>query len=477
MTELLYFLGRFHVLLLHLPIGILLLAVIMEVASRTAARFQHLAPALNVTWGVGAASAVATAVLGYLHASEGGFDGAAVDAHRIAGTSLAMLAVVVYALRAHAAALYAKAWAACSVAIVAALVVTGHFGGNLTHGADYLAMPRAKPKDAASADIYMDVVAPALAQRCGGCHNDNKRKGQLSVASYEKLMKGGEHGPVVIAGDPDHSDLIRRISLPASHTDFMPKDGKTPLSPEQTAAIRWWVAAGAPKRGELSALSAPAEVRVTLEAAMNTGGQPLQPRAGAAGVHTTGVPARVADAEPLPATVDVPPPDPSLLNALEARGFVVRAIAADSPLVQVDYTGNRALSDEDLAALGKISRNVYSLNLREAGITDAQLATLRPFENLTHLRLELNPITDAGLASLQGLKKLESLNLYGTKVGDTGLEQLAGLKSLRRLFVWRTSATAEGLAAIRRGHPGLLVVAGFDPKTFPEGPRIIPVVN
>ena len=53
MTEFLYFLGRFHVLLLHLPIGILLLAVVLEAASRLE-RFRHLAPALGAVWLLGA---------------------------------------------------------------------------------------------------------------------------------------------------------------------------------------------------------------------------------------------------------------------------------------------------------------------------------------------------------------------------------------------------------------------------------------
>lgn len=522
MTEFLYFLGRFHVLLLHLPIGILLLAVLMEIASRTA-RFRHLAPSLNVVWLLGAVSAILTAMLGYLHASEGGFDGAAVNAHRIAGTTLAVLATVVCLLRTRTESLYAKAWPIFSIAIVAALMVTGHFGGNLTHGDSYLAMPRSQPKDIGSADIYADIVAPALAQRCSGCHNDSKRKGQLSVASYEKLMKGGEHGPVIVAGDLNHSDLIRRISLPPTDKDFMPRDGKTPLSAEQTTAIRWWVSAGAPGAAKVSTLQAPADVLLSLEAASglrkaspattNVARSDVTPSSAAAGDTSAGNvsngnasatntatanaaasgattsaasaarQARAEGAEPPAAReivlpdIHLPAPDPAVLDALEAKGFVVRAMAADSPLVQVDYTASSEITDADLVALAKIARYVYSLNLREAGVSDGQLATLGSFENLTHLRLELNPITDDGLTPLRGLKHLESLNLYGTKVGDAGLKNLAGLSTLRRLFVWRTAVTPSAIAAIRHSNPGLLVVAGFDPKTFPEGPRIIPVVN
>jgi hypothetical protein len=262
------------------------------------------------------------------------------------------------------------------------------------------------------------------------------------MASYEKLMKGGEHGPVIVAGDVEHSDLIRRISLPPDDEDFMPRDGKTPLTAEQAAAIRGWVKAGAPRRGSIVPLKPPAD-------------------------HAT----------PLVPVVDVPRPDPALLDALEARGFVVRAIAADSPLVQIDYTASRRISDADLAELNRIGRQIYTLNLRDSGITDAQLDTIGRFENLTQLRLELNPITDAGIVHLSRLKHLESLNLYGTKVGNAGLASLVGLGRLHRVFVWQTAVTPSAVAEIRRTHAGLLVDNGFDPGTFPEGPRIIPVVN
>src|SRR5690606_21029348 len=88
---------------------------------------------------------------------------------------------------------------------------------------------RPKPQDLASADLYLDVVAPALEQRCASCHNDGKRKGGLMVTSHEALLKGGESGAVIVAGRPEASDLYRRITLPHDDEAFMPKDGKTPL--------------------------------------------------------------------------------------------------------------------------------------------------------------------------------------------------------------------------------------------------------
>ncbi|MEP7243858.1 MAG: c-type cytochrome domain-containing protein [Gammaproteobacteria bacterium] len=483
MTEMLYFLGRFHVLLLHLPIGILLLAVVLEVASRRE-RFAYLAPAVNAVWLFGWISAVGTAALGYLHATEGGFDAAAVQAHRLAGSSLAVLALGAWLLRAKVSSAYEQVWPALSLAVVALLFLTGHFGGNLTHGDTYLAqyapapvrrlmgvpdeqMPRTKPKDLASADIYLDVVAPAFQQRCSSCHNDGKKKGGLSLARYATLMKGGEHGPVVVAGDTKNSDLVRRISLPANDRDFMPHDGKTPLSAAQTEAVRWWVAAGAPRTASLAALNPPPDIRASLETVLG-----FRPPASGASELVAGA------AVPLAApAADVPVPDAGVVDALESNGFVVRAIAIGSPLVQVDYTASRPVTDADLAELAKIARQVYALNLRGAGITDAQLKGFGQFENLAWLRLELNPVTNAGLVPLRQLDKLQYLNLHGTKVSDAGLASLGGLASLRELFLWQTAVTPAAAEQFARAHAGLRIDRGFDPKTFPQGPKTIPVVN
>ncbi len=94
------------------------------------------------------------------------------------------------------------------------LFLTGHLGGNLTHGETYLVQyapkpvrrlaglsaetdPREVPKDLASADIYLDLVAPALHQRCDACHNDGKKSGGFILANYDALMKGGKEGPVI----------------------------------------------------------------------------------------------------------------------------------------------------------------------------------------------------------------------------------------------------------------------------------------
>jgi hypothetical protein len=90
-------------------------------------------------------------------------------------------------------------------------------------------------------ELFRDSIAPIFETRCVHCHEGEKPKGGLSLVSARRLQKGGESGPVVVAGKPDESLLLDYVS---GDKPEMPKDGK-PLSPAEITAIRDWIAGGA----------------------------------------------------------------------------------------------------------------------------------------------------------------------------------------------------------------------------------------
>jgi len=71
-----------------------------------------------------------------------------------------------------------------------------------------------------------------LSHYCESCHGPEKQKGKLRLDSLEALMKGGENGPVVVAGNPKKSPLVARVLLPATDDDHMPPEGKPAPSPK-----------------------------------------------------------------------------------------------------------------------------------------------------------------------------------------------------------------------------------------------------
>jgi hypothetical protein len=88
---------------------------------------------------------------------------------------------------------------------------------------------------------YQQQVAPILALHCHSCHGD---AGGLSTRSHAELMRGGELGAVVKPGDADGSLLVHFIEGRRGEEHRMPLGGR-PLSAEQIAVIRRWIAEGA----------------------------------------------------------------------------------------------------------------------------------------------------------------------------------------------------------------------------------------
>jgi len=89
-------------------------------------------------------------------------------------------------------------------------------------------------------DFGRDVM-PILETNCLRCHNTAKQEGGLLLESFEDLMKGGDDGSPIVAGDAEGSALIRQVE--GRIKPKMPP--KSDLRPEDIATLRAWIAAGA----------------------------------------------------------------------------------------------------------------------------------------------------------------------------------------------------------------------------------------
>ena len=101
------------------------------------------------------------------------------------------------------------------------------------------------PAGAAEEVSYKLDVFPILASRCVSCHGPGGtgyKESGLDLTSYEGLMKGTKHGPIVVPGDPLTSNLDVLIEGRAQVQ--MPHDQR-PLLKCQQNIIRNWVKQGA----------------------------------------------------------------------------------------------------------------------------------------------------------------------------------------------------------------------------------------
>ena len=468
-TDLTMFLGRFHPLLVHLPIGFLVIAFLMEAFSRFP-KFAQLKHGTSFVLLLGAISAAITAVLGYLLSLGGGYDQETLFWHQWLGIGVAVIATLAYMLKNNArlqrypaaAKAYLPALALCALVLMGA----GHYGGSLTHGSDYLTqyMPPTMRKIAGlppppvkvvsksitnvqEALVYNDIIYPILDTRCVSCHNPSKKKGDLRMDGPEQLMKGGKKGKVLVAGDPDQSELIKRLLLPEEDDHHMPPKGKTPLTPEQIALVHWWIETGAPFDKKVAQLKVSPEAKKAL--ASLGGGQPGQP----AGIFARKVPAA----------------DPKTVAQLQQHGFQVMTIAQDNHFLQAKYlSATNPFGAGEMQTLLPLSKQLTWLDLSNTRDLSPGLAGLGKLTNLTRLHLENSTVTDADLAHLKGLNNLEYLNLYGTGITDEGLKQLAVLKNLKSLYLWKTRVSPEGIQALQKQLPDLRVDTGVEPETKPE---------
>lgn len=95
------------------------------------------------------------------------------------------------------------------------------------------------PPALAEPNLEHDVL-PILTKNCMGCHGGLKKKGKLDLRTLPAMIKGGESGAAVIAGNLDESELWQQVL----HDDMPEGDEK--LSPKDKETLRKWIVAGLP---------------------------------------------------------------------------------------------------------------------------------------------------------------------------------------------------------------------------------------
>jgi len=414
-AELAQFLGRFHLLVIHFPIALLLLALLLELVTLGERRAAW-RPSAEFVLALATLGVIVAAWFGWLLAWSGGYEGELVRNHMWGGTWLAIVSLVCC---------WSLSWnrrlsLALLIATVGLMSWTSHQGGKLTHGSAFLTERMPAPmrnflrvsagrEDSGvdPASFYSTRVHPIFADKCFACHSSAKHKGGLRLDSYQNVMRGGKDGKVIQAGDTLKSDLFRRITLPSDSKDFMPAEGKPALTADETKVLELWIAAGAPVQvDEKTLASLPA----------------LLPVAPAAPL--------VADYRPQLKTIA------ALETALGIR-LVPRSQNPTDGLILRTVSSPEACNDETLAQLSPVSSLIVDAELSRTKVTDHGVQTLaKNFPNLRFLDLSYTAVTSAGMKEIARLDKLESLNLTATKVDADGVAELRSKPNLKKLYLF-----------------------------------------
>ncbi|MDA7567273.1 DUF1592 domain-containing protein [Flavobacteriaceae bacterium] len=202
-----FFIGRFHPIILHLPIGGLAALFVMEIINSYRPQL-NLDSACSILLWFSVITVIPSAILGFVLASSGNYDDELLNLHKWLGWLTALVCVWLLYFNSKSK----KTYRVFLYANVIFLLFAGHFGGQLTHGKDYLTkyMPISMKKvlniddernylvvdrkiDSLStgATYYTDQIKPIIENYCYKCHGQEKQKGDMRFDNIDWDMVNG----------------------------------------------------------------------------------------------------------------------------------------------------------------------------------------------------------------------------------------------------------------------------------------------
>lgn len=420
-------LGKLHPLVVHLPIGILLLNVGLIFITKNE-KYAAAKSILPITLLLGALSAVAACVTGLLLSQDGDYTEVTLDYHKWLGIAVAMMSLAMYFFKQQENRI-------AGVALALLLSITGHYGGTLTHGGNYLA-PSNSPDggesprfsgDIQKALIYKDLVAPVLEEKCVSCHNANKQKGKLRLDAPDFIMKGGKNGAVVIEGKAAESELVKRLLLELNDEHHMPPKGKPQPTKQEIELLKWWIAEGCSFDKKVAEVPQSETIKKLFISYQKEEALP-------------------ARNEFVPATV-VEPANNKVLESLKKLGMVALPIEPNSSFLLINFISIPTANDSLVNKLQPTVNQIAWLKLDGTKISNNTLQIIKEMSNLTRLSLNNTAISD--LKYLSDLKELRYLSLVGTQVTTENLGALSKLTHLQQLYLFNTHITRSDSAQIQ----------------------------
>ena len=433
------FIGRFHPVLVHLPIGFLLIGLILQWLS-SKEKYLISKEVIKVIILCGMIAAIISCITGYLLSLSGDYNKNIKDWHMWMGISVAAVSIAMFGKISYRK--YGIQYKILSVVLLVLILITGHLGGSLTHGSNYLTegwansvdsiTPKKLIPDIGEANVYLDVVQPILQTKCYSCHGEKKQKSNLRLDAPQWIMKGSKNGPI-INGKEGESELIKRISLPREDEHHMPPKQKPQLNEQEIAVIHWWIDQGASFNKKIKELKEPETLKSYLLSLQSDHAE--------------------KKAVPNVPAGSVEKGNEKAIQLLKDKGITIIPVSQNSNYLMADFISAINFTDEDIALLLPLKKQLVWLKLSNTNITDSSLFVISQFNNLTLLQLNNTKITDKGLGAIKKLDNLQSLNLVGTKITSEGVLQLQSLKILQSIYLYQTKVSRTDWAQLKKAFP------------------------
>ena len=448
--EITNFFGRFHPLLVHLPIGFLIISIILSTFNQ-ANNFSY-TRVLRAIWFLSFISAFFSALLGWLLSQNGYYIEEQLYLHKLTGFILVFLSGLGWIFQFIKIPKFLKKLN--NALILVFLIVVGHLGGNLTHGESYLFEYAPEPIKTIlvsetkqkkfegvpldSIGIYNDLIYPIFSSKCVACHNNKVARGGLNMSSPASLFKGGRSGPSIIAKDLKKSLVFNRVTKSQDNMQFMPPTG-TPLTYEEILLLEWWINDGASLKTSLIDIKPDSKIQSLLFKNYSID----------------------LNKKPWYEIVKLPAIDESVFNELEKHNFNCKKLSSENSLLDIRYNGSQ-IQEKDLLTLDKYAPYITWLNLGESRLKDSHIKFISKMKNLTRLSLQKNNLKTDALKPLLNLDHIEILNLHSTKVDKEIFELIENSKSLKKVFLWNTLITSKEINNQNQKYEGIEIVGNSE---------------
>lgn len=422
--------GRWHPLVLHFPIVLLLICTYLGLTGR---KIPELLLSVTVLL------TLITTISGFFLGKGMGEKGDLLFWHQWLGGALGVLAALWYGMQ-RTPLNRPGVSKVLQVVLIGLIFATGHYGGMVTHGEDFLALPVEKREEKIPENpfVYKDIVGRILDEKCVSCHNPNKKKGELLMTTLDGLLAGGEVGNTLIPGQPEDSELIRRVHLPMEDEEHMPPEGKRPLEADEIEILERWIALGASDTLRLEHLE-PSEPLAELIQ------QLVQP-------------------DPIERWTTLPVVADSTLLRLSSDYVTIRRVAGGINALSVNVYKSPVYESKQLTALRPLIKNIVQLDVSGLPIGQEEMNLIASCSSLEWLEIDQTPLTDVEVDTLKVLSQLRMLKIYSTAISDESLPVLEQMSGLQKLYLWHTEVSPEKLMDLQKRNPGLQIETGIDPE-------------
>jgi hypothetical protein len=294
------------------------------------------------------------------------------------------------------------------VILAVLIIITGHLGGSLTHGNNYFFSSKNKisaasiPNAIDSLNYYTHVIKPILNEYCLACHQPSKKSGDWDISTDSSLLKGGKYGHTIIAGDVEHSELIKRLESSIGSKKHMP-----PITMPQPKAIELFLLKEWIKNG---AKTERTEIDENVQTVINA---------------YLGITWQDNKEQILPA---LDPIDTLMYNSIKQKIGIIHPITEGSNLLDISLIHFRKKSKTEILTacdqLKRIAEHIYWLDLAGLALSSSELEFLSDMKNLNKLNLSHNNVDDDALKYISNLPNLKFLNLFGSHLTKNGKNEL-----------------------------------------------------